>query len=350
MKRGTFALSAAAVVALALFAGRQASANGAVQAKPPAHSCSATIAVMGGFTGARAAIGQEELNFSRLAVTRFNKANHTKISLVEGDIQVDAAKAATVAQQFVSNSKIVAVVGPDASFAFVSGSATRVSLTNGQYPTFFRVVPNDGVQGPTDANFMIRTLHANKVLLVDNQTDYSNGLNDSVAQVLQAAGVTVVRASTSTTQNDFSSLVGTIGSDIDVVFLPLEVPANAQLFADQLAAQGKHPILFGADSVFSPTDFHPEGAYVSSFAPDIHELPADAAVVNAYKAAYGNFATPFGPVVYAATDVILRAVQTACAQGKPTRASVLAAVHKTKIANSILGGAFSFDSHGEPAN
>ena len=364
MKRGTFALSAAAVVALALFAGRQASANGAVQAKPPAHSCSATIAVMGGFTGARAAIGQEELNFSRLAVTRFNKANHTKISLVEGDIQVDAAKAATVAQQFVSNSKIVAVVGPDASFAvdtagpifthakiaFVSGSATRVSLTNGQYPTFFRVVPNDGVQGPTDANFMIRTLHANKVLLVDNQTDYSTGLNDSVAQVLQAAGVTVVRASTSTTQNDFSSLVGTIGSDIDVVFLPLEVPANAQLFADQLAAQGKHPILFGADSVFSPTDFHPEGAYVSSFAPDIHELPADAAVVNAYKAAYGNFATPFGPVVYAATDVILRAVQTACAQGKPTRASVLAAVHKTKIANSILGGAFSFDSHGEPAN
>jgi branched-chain amino acid transport system substrate-binding protein len=364
MKVGRFAVAAVAVVLVALVAGRQSSASSAGHAKAPKRVCSATIGVMGGFTGARAAIGQEELNFSRLAVALFNRANHTKIRLVEGDIQVDPAMASTVAQQFVSNSKIVGVVGPDASFAvdaagplftragmaFVSGSATRVSLTGGQYPTFFRVVPNDGVQGPTDANFMIHTLHAKKVLLLDNQTDYSVGLNNSVAQVLQAAGVTVVRGSTSTTQNDFSSLIATISSDTDVVFLPLEVPADAELFAQQLAAQGKHPILFGPDSVFSPTDFHPEGAYASSFAPDITALPADKAIVKAYKAAYGNFATPFGPVVYAATNVILRAVQTACAKGKPTRASVLAAVHKTKIPNFILGGTFKFDSHGEPAN
>jgi ABC-type branched-subunit amino acid transport system substrate-binding protein len=319
---------------------------------------------MGGFTGERAAIGQEELNFAKLAAALFNKQNHTKISLVEGDIQVDPAKASTVAQQFASNSKIVAIVGPDASFAveaagpiltqahvaFVSGSATRVSLTGGQYPTFFRVVPNDGVQGPTDANFMIKSLHAKKVVLLDNQTDYSLGLNSSVAQVLQAGGVNVVRASTSPTQNDFSSLIATIGSDVNVVFLPLQVPANAQLFAQQLLQQGKHPILFGADSVFSPTDFNPEGAYASSFAPDIHDLPADASLVKAYKAAYGNFATPFGPVVYAATNVILRAVKAACVTGVPTRAAVLAAVHKTRIKNSILGGLFSFDSHGEPAS
>ena len=76
----------------------------------------------------------------------------------------------------------------------------------------------------------------------------------------------------------------------------------------------------------------------------------DAALVKAYKARDGDFATPFGPVVYAATDVILRAVHKACKTGKPTRASVLAAVHKTSIPSSILGGAFSFDSHGEPKN
>jgi branched-chain amino acid transport system substrate-binding protein len=354
-------VSLLALVALATLAG---TAPSSTAAKPPAPPCTASIGAMGGFTGARAAIGQEELNFAKLAVALFNQKNHTKIKLVEGDIQVDPGKATTVAQQFVSNSKIVAVVGPDASFAvdaagpiftkariaFVSGSATRVSLTNGQYPTFFRVVPNDGVQGPTDARFMIQQLHAKKVMLVDNQTDYSAGLNSAIAGVLQAAGVTVVNGSTTTTQTDFSSLVATIGPDVDVVFLPLEVPANAQLFADQLAQQGRHPIIFGGDSVFSPTDFHPEGAYVSSFAPDIHELAADATLVKAYTSRYGNFATPFGPVVYAATDVILRAVAKACKTGKPTRASVLAAIHKTSIASSILGGPFSFDSHGEPKN
>jgi len=354
----------AAVAAAALAVAVGVSAGAAAGAQPKKAGCPATIGVMGGFTGARAAIGQEELNFSKLAVARFNLKNHTKIRLVEGDIQVDPSKASVVAQQFASNRKILAVVGPDASFAvdaagpiftrarigFVSGSATRVTLTNGQYPTFFRVVPNDGVQGPTDARFMIQQLHAKKVMLVDNQTDYSTGLNASIADVLQAAGVNVVRGSTSTTQNDFSSLIATIGPDIDVVFLPLQVPADAQLFAQQLSAQGKHPIIFGGDSVFSPTDFHPEGAYASSFAPDIHALPADAAVVKAYKARYGDFATPFGPVVDAATDVILRAVQSACAKGTPTRAAVLKAIRKTSIPSFILGGAFAFDSHGEPKN
>jgi branched-chain amino acid transport system substrate-binding protein len=357
MKRAGFVLAVLGAVV-------GAAATAALAGGTKAPACSATIGVMGGFTGERAAIGQEELNFSRLAVALFNAKNHTRIRLVEGDIQVDPSKASIVAQQFVTNRKIVGVVGPDASFAvdavgktftrahmaFVSGSATRVSLTGGQYPTFFRVVPNDGVQGPTDARFMIQQLHAKKVMLVDNQTDYSTGLNASIAGVLKAAGVAVVNGSTSTTQNDFSSLIATVGPDVDVVFLPLEVPANAQLFAQQLAAQGKHPTIFGGDSVFSPTDFDPEGAYVSSFAPDIHDLPGDASLVAAYKARYGDFATPFGPVVYAATDVILRGVKAACAKGTPTRASVLRAVHATSIPNSILGGRFSFDSHGEPKN
>src|SRR5579862_2681812 len=253
------------LIALAGLATLAGTAQTGTAAKPPVPPCAASIGVMGGFTGARAAIGQEELNFAKLAVALFNQKNHTKIKLVEGDIQVDPGKATTVAQEFASNSKIVAVVGPDASFAvdsagpiftkariaFVSGSATRVSLTNGQYPTFFRVVPNDGVQGPTDARYMIQQLHAKKVMLVDNQTDYSTGLNSAIASVLQAAGVTVVNGSTTTTQTDFSSLVATIGADVDVVFLPLEVPANAQLFADQLAQQGRHPIIFGGDSVLS---------------------------------------------------------------------------------------------------
>jgi branched-chain amino acid transport system substrate-binding protein len=361
MKRMRFAVAVSALTALALVAGE--SGRSAARAKAPKPPCVATIGVMGGFTGARAAIGQEELNFAKLAVARFNKQNHSKIALVEGDIQVEAAKASLVAQQFVSNRKMVAIAGPDASFAvdaagpiltragmpFVSGSATRVSLTNGQYPTFFRVVPNDGVQGPTAATFMANVLKAKKVVLVDNETDYSLGLNTSVESVLKAAGVTVQRETASTTQTDFAALIGRIGSDVSAVFLPLEVPANAQLFAQQLAQQGKHPIIFGADSVFSPADFKPEGAYVSSFAPDIHDLAADAALVNAYRAKYGDFATPFGPVVYAATDVILRAVKSTCTKGKPTRTRVLAAIRKTRIPNSILGGTFSFNSHGEPA-
>ena len=49
----------------------------------------------------------------------------------------------------------VAPILRKAGLAFASGSATRVSLTNGSWKGyFFRDVPNDGVQGPTAANFM----------------------------------------------------------------------------------------------------------------------------------------------------------------------------------------------------
>ena len=41
-----------------------------------------------------------------------NTANKTQIKLVQGDTQLQPAQAVTVSQQFISNSSIVAMVGP----------------------------------------------------------------------------------------------------------------------------------------------------------------------------------------------------------------------------------------------
>ena len=50
-----------------------------------------------------------------------------------------------------------------AGLAFMSGSATNVALTNGKLKGyFFRVVPNDGVQAPTDATYMEKHLGVTK--------------------------------------------------------------------------------------------------------------------------------------------------------------------------------------------
>jgi branched-chain amino acid transport system substrate-binding protein len=360
-RRVAFATLIGGVVLAAVASGQVAAgARSAAEATP----CSGSIGVMAGFTGPRASIGQEVLHWAKFAVSQFNAQNGTQLKLVEGDIQVDPALAGTVGQQFVSDSSILGVVGPDASSAvvvagpifkkadmpFISGSATRVSLTDGTYPTFFRDVPNDNVQAPTDASFMIDKLKARNVVLIDNQTDYSLGLNSAVAKILEAHGVKVERLSTTAMQADFSSLIPKIGPDVSVVFMPLEVPADGQIFAQQLAAQGSHATVFGSDSMFSPTDFHPNGGYVSSFAPDIHQIPADAALVKAYEKQYGKFVTPFGPPVYEAANALLRAIKAACAKGTPTRASVLAQVRRTDIPNSILGGPLTFKHNGEPAD
>ncbi|HWH06321.1 MAG TPA: ABC transporter substrate-binding protein, partial [Gaiellaceae bacterium] len=72
-----------------------------------AADCTGSIGVMAPITGDAASIGEEQLNFTKFAVSRFNEENGTSFELVEGDTQLDPAQASTVAQRFVSNDDIL---------------------------------------------------------------------------------------------------------------------------------------------------------------------------------------------------------------------------------------------------
>ncbi len=78
-------------------------------------TCTASIGFEGPITGPVAVLGTEQLGFAQLAVSMDNAANKTKISIVQGDTQLQPAQATTVTQQFISNSSILAVVGPAGS-------------------------------------------------------------------------------------------------------------------------------------------------------------------------------------------------------------------------------------------
>ena len=130
-----------------------------------------------------------------------------------------------MAHSFASNSKVLAVVGPagsqevvastsaykGGSLGFISGSATRISLTDGhtdgnRIGYFYRTVPNDGVQAPRVANYMIKTLKWKRVYIIDDQETYSQGLADGVQAILKKNGVTVTRDSIS---QQVSTMTGT---------------------------------------------------------------------------------------------------------------------------------------------
>src|SRR6202030_2032653 len=96
-------------------------------------------------------------------------------------------------------SKAVAVVGPSGSqevnavgplfakagMATVSPSATLPSLaTSGANTTFFRVVPDDNVQGPNDAHYIIKHLKPKAVLIIDDQEAYSQGITAGMIPIL----------------------------------------------------------------------------------------------------------------------------------------------------------------------
>jgi branched-chain amino acid transport system substrate-binding protein len=351
------ALGALAVAGCGSSGGSTSSSGGGTAAK----ACVASIGFEGPITGPVAVLGTEQLHFADLALSLDNKANKTKISLVQGDTQLQPSQATTVTQQFTSNSKMVAVVGPAGSqeveavgplFAragmpFITGSATAAALTTGKYPTFFRVVSKDSVQGPQDAHYIVNTLHPKSLMIVDDQEAYSTGLVAAMTPVFKAAGIKVDHESVPQTNTDFSSLVSKVTPSTSVVVLPWQVAANAQQFGRDLAQQHKKAVIFGTDGLFSPGTFTINGSYVSSFGPDITAIPADASLAAAAKAKYGSFGT-FGPPVFAATHVIDKAIASVCKAGQtPSRSNVLAAIKKTNEPTSILGQAIQFDAHGD---
>jgi branched-chain amino acid transport system substrate-binding protein len=326
-----------------------------------AADCTASIGVMAPITGDAAELGEEQRNWAQFGLDRFNKENGTKFKLVEGDTQLDPGQASTVAQQFVSNDAIVAVVGPAGSqeveaagpvfdragMGFVSQSATATDLTeSGDYPTFSRVVPQDSVQGPTDAKYMVDHLEVKKVLIVDDQTSYSTGIADVLEDELKKAGVQTSRESVNQKQTDFSAIVSKISGDTDVVFLPWQIAANAQQLGKQMQEQGKDAVIFGSDGLFSPDDFSIAGSYVSAFAPDINSIPESKPIGDAYKKKYGTFGT-FGPPTLAATQVVATAILAACKEGEPTREAVADQIRQVNMPQSILGQPISFDDNGD---
>ena len=322
--------------------------------------CEATVGFIGPVTGPVAFIGGVQLNWFNYALDTWNEEMGYDFQMVEGDNQFDVAQSATLAQQFLDNSAMVASVGPagsdqvdaagavfeagDPNFTFISPSSTRSGIT-AKYTGMFRTVPTDDDQGPTTAAFLVEQ-GAQNVFMVDDQSSYSVGLADTTQEQLEAANVTVTRESVAQTVTDFSALVGTISDDTDFVYLPWQVAANGQIFANQMAEQSKDAVIFGSDGM-DATEFSEPGSYLAAFAPDIAAIEGSVSILEGYLEQYDDTNT-FGPPTYAAARVIFEAIDRVCQAGEvPDRANVQAEVRNTDQAETILGSPISFNDDGD---
>jgi len=360
--------------ALAVVAGAYATTDRA--AAPTAQSGSAsalikcgktrTIGFMAPVTGPAASIGTQQVHWAQYYVSTYNKTHKTKLKLQTEDTQLGAptgtAEALKGAQALAGSPNVLGVVGPagsneivgvtkslkDAGLAWVSGSSTRTELTTDGTRTgyMFRTVPPDAIQGPTAANYIIKTLKYKRVYIIDDQETYSTGLADKVQQVLRAAGVTVERDGVSQQQSDFSSLIAKISRDTQLVYIPWQLPPKGQAFGNQMKAAGKGNIkLMGADGLFD-SSFATVGSHVydTNF-----PLNPKSKIITGFRKQHGGDGEYFGAPTFAATQVVATATDKACKNGIATRAEVRAAIRSTRIpaALSVIGVALRFNRNGD---
>ena len=377
MNRRTLTALAVALVALvAAGCGSSSSSSSAGSSSASSTSastgskCTASLAIEGPFTGPVAQLGLEQLHFAQLAVATDNKANGTSVTLSQDDTQLNPSIAVTKTQAIIASNAVASIgpagsqeveaIGPlfgRAGMAFISGSSTNTAVaTSGKNPTFFRTVPNDGVQGPQDANYIVNHLHPKAVLIIDDAEAYSQGLVKVMTPIFQKFGIKVNHQSFNGTDtgatlaNALSSLVTSqLTSAETVTVVPWQTATSAQQFGLDVQQQHKHTILFGTDGTDSPSQFKIPGTYVSNFGPDIStsSSPIDKTLVTGV-AQYGPYGS-FGVPTYVATDVAMKAIASVCKAGQtPSRSNVLAAIRKTNIpaADNPMGVPITFASNG----
>ena len=384
MRRG-IVLTVTALAAVGAVAASVATADSTRVAAPAAPNCKlATIALTGPYTGPAGSAGLDQRNWGRIFLTNWNAGRaipgvprtlkRTRLKAVEADTQLNPQVAATVAVQLRSNRDMLAVNGFSGSqenvaggpilrrggLAFVSGSATRASLTDPTTPDgsvlrngfFRRVVPNDNFQARTDVTFMRQKLGVgagDRVMTVDSAEAYSVPLITLATNLLRAANVEVDRQSQPATQTDFTALANrAVAQRVKVVLYATQVASNAQLFAQQLKARGYQGEFMGTDGTFDSTNFKFPGAYISSFSLDINDVPIARPYVNQFKARFGETIS-FGAPSFVAVQAIAMGISAACADGKVSRPEVRRAIGRVKMSNTLLGKPVAFDKAGDVA-
>jgi branched-chain amino acid transport system substrate-binding protein len=324
------------------------------------------IGVASPYTGDTADGGIQIWQGAQLAADEINAKGGLlgkKVEIVPADDSADPNKAQSVAQSLVSQG-IVAVVGHKDSGVSIPASAvyhaagiveitptsSNPQLTAQGFDTVFRVCPVDKTQGPVLAEFMIQQLGFTKIAVLYANTAYGEGLNTEFQARATALGLTPV----STQQinrgdKDFSAALKALQPlNPQAIFYAGSLP-EAIVIVQQMKELGIKATFVGGDTLFQPefalqAGSASEGAYVSSFFPDLSQSGDQAAKdwIASYRDTFKRDPGGNSSGGYVAAMSAFQAIKNANSTD-PTQ--IKSALQKLDM-NSFIGR-IAFDSHGD---
>ena len=343
------AVASSALLLMAVPAVGIASASGA-SAKP-----TFTIGYEGPLSGGNQQLGLNMVFGVQLAINQANASGKLKfkLKLRTYDDQGDPTISPTQAQSAVHNKSLVAIIGPAfsgataasepyysaAHVATVSPSATRVSLATNGWNNFFRVVADDGVQGPADANYLVTKKGFKTVYVVNDGTSYGAGLASALAAQATTDGATVTAATvpgTSQCQNGTASATEYSAAATQAVASKAAALfyggyyCDLGLFLGALKSAGYAGTIMSGDGSLSPALI--QGTTPASAANGVlltcacatstnHKFNSAYSALSHFSAANATYAAE----AYDATNAVINAMKTL---KHVTRSGIVSALHK----------------------
>jgi branched-chain amino acid transport system substrate-binding protein len=318
-------------------------------------------------TGPIAHLGKDNENGARLAIEEINKSGLTidgkkvVLTLVPEDDAEDPKTATQVAQKLV-DAKVAGVVGhlnsgtsipaskiySDAGITQISPSATNPDYTKQGFKTTYRLVATDAQQGPALANYVVGTLKAKTVAIIDDSTQYGKGLADEFEKTIKAAGVKVVtREASNNKATDFKAILTKIkGSKPDVIMYG-GMDATGGPLTKQAAELGIKAKVVGGDGMCTEKLAELAGDAVvnvtcSEAGMALSKMAQGADFQKRYKERFNSDVQIYAPFTYDAVYVLVDAMKRA---NSTDQAKILIVMPDTKM-NGLVGN-IAFDNKGD---
>jgi len=392
-------LTAIALVAAACGGG----GTGAATTTPAATTAAATTAAAAGeiiiasdfpTSGADASSGLPAQNGAAFAVSQTPSYKGIKFTFKPFDDAVngvhDPQKGAQNVQQMLSDTKVVAMVGPfnsnvaraeipianQGALAMMSPSNTNECLTQlfpycdpkpaALRPTgknnYFRIAAPDTVQGPAMADYIIDTLKLTKVAVFSDNETFGKGVADNFVKRLQSKGGTLTNRSDFDwkTTNDFKPFINAAkAAGAQAIYAGATSATKACIVRSQMkgiidaaAVPFTGPDGIGDSQCIKDAGDQAANMTFTNAAGEATQNPDAAATIAAFKQAYpkkedlGAYTFPSYDCGLILVDAIKRAIDAA--GGKvPTRQQVVDAVQATSGLKGTVG-TYAFDANGDP--
>jgi branched-chain amino acid transport system substrate-binding protein len=201
----------------------------------------------------------------------------------------------------------------------VTPSATNVALSDQGWKTFFRGLSNDGVQGPSLANYLKNTLGIKKACVVDDSTDAGVGQAGAVRDTLGPIADSACNISVKKGDKDFSAAVTQIVNQKPDAVIYASYYTEAALLLQQLREAGYTGLFSGPDGLKDPQFVKAAGESAKGAVLSCPCGPATGAFAEAYNKQFGQAPGTYSLEAYDLTTILLKGIDS----GAVTRPALL---------------------------
>lgn len=299
----------------------------------------------GDLTGATSVYTISSKQAAELAIEQANEAGNLNVTIefmAEDNKDASEATAPSIEQKFIQDDAVVGVIGgafsgetlavgelfSGAGLTHISPSATNPDITTKGWP-FFRLLSTDAVQAAKAAE-LITGLGCTKVAVVNDKSDYGQGLADLVESALTDGGAEVVLSEGVEPTTDYTALVDSIEAAApELVFYGGYGP-QASLILKQMREKGVEALFMSGDGtkdvqfVKDAGNENAEGTVLTCPCSDPTAATDSESVafVDAYNERWGEDPGIYGAEGYDGGNLMVAAIDAADDDGEVTREEI----------------------------